>query len=122
LKERLEDFRVVGLAYEGDLFEFIFGSFLEDFNSCDLKNRFEIPGRGKELKKVDICYNEKGLIGFRLYGKGLKIIFEWDCVKGNAMNVTTIKDGMQIIDFLSYMNEQKTSIVYADFGLAQFDN
>ena len=69
--------RLTAFVYQDNNFNFIFGDMKNDFLTSDLKGRFNIPDRGLALKKIETCFNGKGVLeGFRFYDKQDQKIFE----------------------------------------------
>jgi len=98
--------RLVAFAYEGTLFGLIFGDMKVDFTDySNLKGRFDIPDRGLALKKVETCLDFSGyVVGFGVYDKQDKKIFDWQFEDCQQTITTTLKDGERIIDFMLSWN------------------
>ncbi len=111
--------RLVAFSYQGTRFGFIFGDMKDDLGTSDLKNRFDIPDRGLALKKVETCLDFRGyVVGFEVYDKQDKKIFDWQFEDCQQTITTTLKDGERIIDFMISWNNENTDITYLEFVLS----
>jgi hypothetical protein len=90
----------------------------DDFHTSNLKNRFEIPDRGLALKKVETCFNSKGLQGFRFYDKQDNNIFEWRFEDCHHTVTTTLKDGERIVDYV-LQDKENIGVVNLDFVISR---
>ena len=108
-RKQLQDIRLTGFEYSDDLktFNFIFGDDQQDFNKIGLIHKFDIPRRGKALKRIDIYLSKQQVVsddgrntlyfvssvcGMRFYAEKDRLILDFGKLSSEVNKITLAAD------------------------------